>query len=320
MATWKAASVVLAVALAAAIGYAVYLRQGPLQQSVAEGQHLAGEIAGLRASSQKVETDFKAQTATQGRQIQVLQGKVTQLEASLSAAQETKASAAREHQEEVGSLQKQVVQGRKDIASLQSEQAALVQRAAVLQRENDVSGAQLAELNRQLAASTDRLAVLAREKAATQGIQAELVGSLRAQIQNKDLKINTIRDELRITMLGKVLFNPGNAVISAHGKAVLKNLAEQLKKVHGVRIVVRGHTDNQPLAEQARAAYIDNLGLSAERAAAVGRTLRAMGVDPRNLSAAGYSMYQPVASNATAEGRQQNRRVELVLTPIRAEH
>ncbi len=79
---------------------------------------------------------------------------------------------------------------------------------------------------------------------------------------------------------------------------------------------MEGHSDNLPLSNEARAVYIDNLGLSMARASAVARTLRTMGVDAELLSAAGYSMYRPIASNDTPEGREQNRRVEINLIPL----
>ena len=79
---------------------------------------------------------------------------------------------------------------------------------------------------------------------------------------------------------------------------------------------MEGHTDNQPLGRKIRNIYVDNLGLSIARSAAVARTLRGMGVNPKIISAAGYSMHRPVAANAVPEGQQQNRRVEIILTPF----
>ncbi|NIM44771.1 MAG: OmpA family protein [Nitrososphaeria archaeon] len=129
--------------------------------------------------------------------------------------------------------------------------------------------------------------------------------------------MSILKERLTIQFLDKVLFKPGNTRITPRGSEILKEVAQQLKKLSGVEIRVEGHTDNQPLSENSRAVYIDNLGLSVARAAAVARTLRTMGVDPRHLSSAGYSMYRPVASNATPKGQQENRRVEIRITPLR---
>jgi chemotaxis protein MotB len=143
-----------------------------------------------------------------------------------------------------------------------------------------------------------------------------LVSQLKEQIQQKEVRISTLEKKLTIQFLDKVLFNPGNARITAKGWKILKNVAAELKKLSETEIRVEGHTDNQPLSEAARAVYIDNLGLSAERAAAVARALRVMGVNPKLLSAAGYSMHRPVAPNSTPEGQQLNRRVEILLIPL----
>ena len=85
----------------------------------------------------------------------------------------------------------------------------------------------------------------------------------------------------------------------------------------GFEIAVEGHTDNKLLGSKLKKVYYDNLGLSVARAAAVSRALEEMGVSPNNLSAVGYSMYRPVATNDTLEGRQQNRRVEIMIEPLR---
>jgi chemotaxis protein MotB len=121
---------------------------------------------------------------------------------------------------------------------------------------------------------------------------------------------------LNIRLLNKILFAPGQTIISPNGERVLNSLAEELKKVEGIQISVEGHTDNQPLGGKIRNIYIDNLGLSVARSAAVARTLRKMGVNPKILSAAGYSMHRPAAANASPDGQQQNRRVEIILAPL----
>jgi chemotaxis protein MotB len=144
----------------------------------------------------------------------------------------------------------------------------------------------------------------------------ELKTGLNKQIQEKELKISTLEGKLNIRLLNKILFAPGQTVISTNGIDVLKSLAEELKKVEGVQISVEGHTDNQPLGRKIKNIYIDNLGLSVARSAAVARTLRKMGVKPQILSAAGYSMHRPLAANDVPEGQQQNRRVEIILTPL----
>ncbi len=82
-------------------------------------------------------------------------------------------------------------------------------------------------------------------------------------------------------------------------------------------IHVEGHTDNLNIGRATAKKYPGNWELSTARATAVVRLLQDQGkVDPERLFAVGGSLYHPVASNDTLEGRSQNRRVEIVLTPI----
>jgi chemotaxis protein MotB len=198
----------------------------------------------------------------------------------------------------------------KQVDLLKKEKQALGQKATALETQLQQSREQLNSVSQTVASKENQLKTIAKTK-------AELEKQLQQQIQEKDLQISALEDRLKIQLLDKILFNPGNAVISARGRKILSNLAAELKKLEGMRLSVEGHTDNQPLSEEARTVYHDNLGLSVARAAAVSRTIRTLGVDPRLLSAAGYSMYRPVDSNAIPEGQQLNRRVEIILLPTR---
>ena len=193
---------------------------------------------------------------------------------------------------------------------LKKERHDLGQKAIVLEKQLQQSREQLNSVSQEAASKENQLKTIAKTK-------EELEKRLQRQIQEKDLQISSLEDKLKIQLLDKILFNPGNTGITPHGRKVLKNLAAELKRLQNIRLSVEGHTDNQPLSKESRAVYHDNLGLSTARAAAVSRTLRTLGVDPKLLSAAGYSMYRPVDSNATPEGQQLNRRVEIILLPTR---
>lgn len=198
----------------------------------------------------------------------------------------------------------------KQVDLLKEEKQSLNQKAMALEKQLQQSREQLNSVSQAVASKENQLKTIAKTK-------AQLEKQLQQQIQEKELQISALEDKLKIQLLDKILFNPGNAGITPHGRKVLKNLAVELKKLQHIRLSVEGHTDNQPLSKESRAVYHDNLGLSTARAAAVSRTLRTLGVDPRLLSAAGYSMYRPVDSNATPVGQQLNRRVEIILLPTR---
>ena len=110
-----------------------------------------------------------------------------------------------------------------------------------------------------------------------------------------------------------ILFAPGKAALSSKGKALLEKLAERLKE-HDGQIRVEGHTDDRPVVIHAKEYPMGNLQLSGRRALVVADYLiRQCGLPREMVSFAGYGEFKPVVSNASAEGRARNRRVEIVL-------
>ena len=103
---------------------------------------------------------------------------------------------------------------------------------------------------------------------------------------------------------------PTNAVL-------LDKMMPTLSKFQTTKIVVRGYTDNVPIAQPLQAAGVtDNLDLSARRAMSVVRYLVAHGVNPNLLSAQAFGATNPVAPNDTPDGRAKNRRVEIMLIGV----
>lgn len=112
--------------------------------------------------------------------------------------------------------------------------------------------------------------------------------------------------------IGDVLFEVDSARLRPGAARRLDALAGYLEAERGVQVRVDGHTDST-----ASDAY--NLELSRARAQSVADALVAAGVNPRRLRVEGFGERQPAATNATAAGRQQNRRVEITLVGRRAE-
>ena len=124
------------------------------------------------------------------------------------------------------------------------------------------------------------------------------------------LKVLRRRNELVIRLSDSVLFDSGEDTVKVPAVKVLATIADELRP-RKVDIRVEGHTDDVPIRT---VRFHSNWDLSAARATAVIAQLAGPGrIAPGRLSASGYGEFHPVASNATPEGRAQNRRVDLVI-------
>ena len=112
------------------------------------------------------------------------------------------------------------------------------------------------------------------------------------------------------------LFNTGSAELSATGQDVLAVVGQTVNGYEDYDIRVEGHTDDVPIGPVLRQKFQSNWELSVARATSAVRFLSAKTeVAANRLSATGYGEFSPIASNDTDDGREQNRRVEVVLYP-----
>ena len=300
-----------------------------VQTSREEIQQLRSHKSDLQGKTQSLENQLvqkEREEQISRDENQDLQKKIVKLEDNLVAVIQKSASLNQKLQgskNQIERLNQEMAARDEKLEKLAEEHQALVGQFDNLAEEREYLNRKTQELNRKLGLSSVQLDTIAQEAIskekkllALNTSYEELKTRLNKQIQEKELQISTLENKLNIRLLNKILFDPGQTVISPNGKRVLESLAKELKKVEGIQISVEGHTDNQPLGQKIRTIYIDNLGLSVARSAAVARKLRGMGVNPKILSAAGYSMHRPVAANAAPEGQQQNRRVEIILAPL----
>ena len=187
-----------------------------------------------------------------------------------------------------------------------------------LEQENNRLTNQIAQLERELDKERTTVEVQKKEISELDKTRQEIESNLKAQIANKDVRIQEIEGKLMVTFVDKILFDSGSVNVKAEGQEVLLRLAESFKDHENQMIVVQGHTDDVKIGGALRDRYPTNWELSAARATAVVRFLQERGeVGPQRLTASGFSFYKPVASNETEEGRKQNRRIEIMLIPVR---
>lgn len=145
--------------------------------------------------------------------------------------------------------------------------------------------------------------------------QEKLIQSLRKEVEAGDVQISRMKDRLTVNLVDKILFDSGEAEISDSGRDTLNRVASVLRETSNKEILVYGHTDNVPIGPKIKDKFETNWELSTARATSVVRFLADKNVSEENLMAAGHAEFDPIASNETSEGRQKNRRIEIVLVP-----
>ena len=143
-------------------------------------------------------------------------------------------------------------------------------------------------------------------EAQRQQIASDIATSLNPSYTvNNGLRVSAAEQNLLDETLAKriIEFESGKATLTASGQAILDEMAAALHKVKGKKVEVIGHTDNTGLRES-------NLALSQARAEAVRTYLAGKGISQDMVMVSGQGPDRPVASNATADGRARNRRIE----------
>lgn len=134
---------------------------------------------------------------------------------------------------------------------------------------------------------------------------------LRTQLQGTGVSVTRQGDNLILNMPGNITFDTNQSEVKSGFYSVLNSVGLVLKEYDKTLVDVIGHTDST-------GAYEYNMQLSQKRAASVGQYLQAQGVIASRIVTQGVGPQYPVGSNDTPDGRQANRRVELVLRPLTA--
>lgn len=137
----------------------------------------------------------------------------------------------------------------------------------------------------------------------------DLEDALIHLVQPGQVRITATEEWVQIDLNANLLFDTASADLKPDAQTLLRQVAEKLAPFDN-QIEVSGHTDNRPIRT---AKFQSNWELSSARATAVVRLLADSGVDPAQLSTAGFAEFRPVADNTTEEGRAANRRVVLMV-------
>ncbi len=117
-------------------------------------------------------------------------------------------------------------------------------------------------------------------------------------------------------LISQLQYESGEAAVTPAQAEILMQASDLLRNVRDAEILVEGHADDMPIGPSLKQTFPSNQELSDARANnAVRYMVEEGGIDPANLSAAGYSDSKPIASNATEAGKSKNRRIEITLQP-----
>jgi len=259
--------------------------------------------------------------------------------AQANAALQQEEALSAESQRQVALLNAQIVELREQVGSLQAVLQLAEEADAEANIQIEALGSQLNTALARVAAEERRARALEEaenarlaEEAARLAAEAEsakeevqdleqfrsdFFGEMRRILEGQD-RVQIVGD--RFVFSSEVLFQPGQAELSAQGRTEIANIANILSDVAdqippGIEWIIRvdGHTDNVPLGGSGR--FRNNWELSQGRALSVVRYMTEnLGIPPNRLAANGFGEYQPLNTADTPEARAQNRRIELKLT------
>ncbi|HXC05850.1 MAG TPA: OmpA family protein [Bacteroidia bacterium] len=156
----------------------------------------------------------------------------------------------------------------------------------------------------------DMKAMVDAQKDAINNLHQEVCSALKCFTPD-ELKIEVRNGKLYVSMSDKLLFPSGSDQVNKRGSDAIAMLSAVLAH-SDLEVMVEGHTDVVPIANGRNK---DNWDLSVHRSTSVTRIMIDNGVKPERIIACGRGEFHPLASNSTDEGRQANRRTEIVLAP-----
>ncbi len=195
----------------------------------------------------------------------------------------------------------QIAKLEKELADLQAQRDNLTEAERAATERMQATEQELTELRKQRDAAEERLKAF-----------RQLYDRFRALVDTGKLQVDFRNGQMILKLPSEVLFSSGKAKLSDNGEKALSEVLNILVEFKDRRFLIAGHTDNQ----QIRGGRFDtNWELSTARALSVLEYMSKAGFDSKNLGAAGYGEWDPVAPNDTPENRQLNRRIEIILVP-----
>lgn len=223
-----------------------------------------------------------------------LANRVSQLEKNIADMTQSSTSL----QQNINSLKQQLESTSRDAAGKIASQQSLLNK----------SKEELAEQQRRLESLQG---LLEQQKKNADALRQKMADAL-TKFTSNELTVSVKNGKVYVSLQESLLFPSGSAAVNPKGKDALGTLAGVLNSNPDINVNIEGHTDSIPIKSR----FEDNWALSTARATSIVRILtKDYKVDPIRVEASGHSLYDPVDSNTTPEGRARNRRTEIILSP-----
>ena len=197
-----------------------------------------------------------------------------------------------------------------DLAAQQERLLALKESLEQTKKENEQLSADLAVREEKVRELEE---ILANKDKAVQALKDKITQAL-LNFKESDLTVSVKNGKVYVSLAEQLLFKSGSTGVDPNGVTALQQLAKAIKDQKDLNIMVEGHTDNVPIGRTSQ--YMnDNWDLSVLRATSIIRILTNAGLSAQQVTAAGRGEFVPVEDNETKEGRQKNRRTEIIITP-----
>jgi len=219
-----------------------------------------------------------------------------------------------EVQDQLTQTQAELGKEQKDNARLLGENQTYQERVAELEGEVSQLGKQIEDLAAKAGTTAKELAELRAEKAKREKellVYKNLFDQLKALVDAGTIQVGFRKGRMVVQLSNAILFDSGKSKLRGEGEAAIASIAPALQSVDR-DFLVAGHTDNIPIKT---ARFPSNWELSTARAVSVVKSLAEAGYPASKLGAAGYGENDPVGDNTTESGREQNRRIEIILMP-----
>jgi chemotaxis protein MotB len=278
---------------------------------------LQGQYDNVQAKNQKLSNDLKETRSKGEMDLAALQGEYTNLKAECDQLQSDLKNIESRYESLKNSYDALEANSSTEIAENSKRNRELL--AQLEEKENKLSAEQvrLEKLQKDLASRSkriDELEGLIAAKDAKMNALKTAVSNALTNFEGKGLTVEQRNGKVYVSMENKLLFSSGSWAVNAEGKKAVQQLGAVLALNSDIAVLIEGHTDNVPYGGTGQ--LTDNWDLSTKRATSIVQILREnSGIDPFNLTAAGRGEYAPVTTNATAEGKAKNRRIEVILTP-----